>query len=122
MIVPVASRLAIAFGVGFVSGGKIQFNPSVPLLVMGEPVTVKSDEGADNATLVTVPLPVDCVAHTHAVPFHFSIWFVVQVESNPRFSVPLVPPPVRPLPEAVVIPVMVPWPVPGNVWPVANVI
>ena len=54
---PVASRFTIALAVLTFVGGTLQLSPSVPLLVMGEPLTVKSDAGADSATLVTLPLP-----------------------------------------------------------------
>src|ERR1039458_6031090 len=73
---------------------------SVPVPVIGPPV-----RPAPLATLVTVPVPAE--AQAHAVPFHCSTCFVVQVFSRPRLSVPLVPPPVRPEPVAVVTPVMV---------------
>src|SRR5580700_444948 len=63
-----------------------------------------------------VPLPVE--EHAHEVPFHCKTCLALQVLVRPRESVPLVPPPVRPLPVAVVMPVMVP--VPGKVCPVTK--
>ena len=38
-------------------GATLQFRFRVPLLVIGEPVTVKSEDGALKPTLVTVPAP-----------------------------------------------------------------
>src|SRR4030088_1631111 len=114
---PVASRLTIAFAVSLLAGGTFQDNPNVPAPVTGEPLMVKSDAGAVTPTLVTVPVPP--FAHTHVVPFHCNICLVAHVLSRLRPSVPLVPPPVSPLPLAVVTPVMVP--APGNVCPVAKV-
>ena len=58
-------------------------------------------------TPVIVPAPLG-VAHAQAVPFHSNTWPLAQLVSRPRFSVPLVPPPVRPLPLAVVTPVSPP--------------
>src|SRR5580700_2229661 len=63
-----------------------------------------------------VPLPVE--EHAHEVPFHCKTCLALHVLVRPRASVPLVPPPVRPLPVAVVMPVMVP--VPGKVCPVTK--
>src|SRR5580704_1124902 len=51
-----------------------------------------------------------------------SMALVIPPAGTLRLNVPDVPPPVSPLPDAVVIPVIVPDPVPGNVWPVAKVI
>src|SRR5271166_5910987 len=73
---------------------------SVPAPVIGPPVSP-----APLPTLVTVPVPAE--AQAHVVPFHCSTCLLAQVFSRPRFSVPLVPPPVRPEPVAVVTPVMV---------------
>src|SRR5580693_5651769 len=85
---------------------------SVPLVVIGPPFSP-----SPVPTLVTVPAPAE--AQAHALPLHCNTCFVVQVVSRLRFNVPLAPPPVRPEPLAVVIPVIVP--VPGKVCPVANV-
>jgi hypothetical protein len=65
---PVPSRFTIALAVLAVSGATSQARPSVPLVVIGDPVTMKSVEGAVKPTLVTLPKPP--VAHTHTVPFH----------------------------------------------------
>src|SRR5579864_6036821 len=54
---PVLSRLTMAFAVLLLVGDTVQESPSVPLWVMGEPLTVKSDAGALSPTLVTVPTP-----------------------------------------------------------------
>src|ERR1700680_2678606 len=43
---PAASRFTIALAVSVLVGATLQFRPSVPLFVIGEPVTVKSVEGA----------------------------------------------------------------------------
>ena len=40
-------------------------------LVTGEPLTIKSDDGADRPALVIVPIP--ALTHTQAVPFHCKI-------------------------------------------------
>src|SRR5580704_1401774 len=55
---PDASRFTIAFGVFPLVGAMFQFRPSVPLLVTGDPVTVKSEMEALSPTLFTVPEPV----------------------------------------------------------------
>ncbi len=54
---PLASRLTIAFAASLLVGATFQFRFSVPLLVTGEPVTLKSEDGALRPTLVTVPAP-----------------------------------------------------------------
>src|SRR5580658_6798293 len=60
-----------------------------------------------------VIVPVPTAAHIHEVPFHCSTWLAAHAFVKDRFSVPLVPPPVRPLPLAVFTPVIVPSP-PAN--------
>src|SRR5208337_3455034 len=59
-------------------------------------------------TPVIVPVPAD--AHAQALPFHCSTCFAAHVWISDRLSVPLLPPPVSPLPLAVVTPVSVPPP------------
>ena len=86
-------------------------------MVTGEPVTVKSDAGAVTPTLVIVAR----AEHAQEEPFHTSACLEAQVLVSDTFRLPLVPPPVSPLPLAVVTPVIVPGPVPGNVCPVAKV-
>src|ERR1700732_1484721 len=54
---PDASRLTMAFATSALVGATVQLSPSVPLPVSGEPLTVKSVEGAPRPTLVTVPVP-----------------------------------------------------------------
>src|SRR5580700_2631952 len=54
---PLPSRLTIAFAVSPGDGATFQARFSVPLLVTGEPLTVRSDVGALNPTLVTLPVP-----------------------------------------------------------------
>src|SRR5580704_3654938 len=54
---PVESRFTIAFAVAAAVGATFQFRASVPLLVTGDPPTVKSDDGALSPTLVTEPPP-----------------------------------------------------------------
>jgi len=115
---PEPSRFTIAFAVFVLVGATVQFNPRLPLPVTGEPLTVNSEAGALRPTLVTVPVPL-MVLHAHAVPFHCNTWLAAHVFSRLRLSVPLVPPPVKPLPLAVVTPVIVP--VPENICPVAKV-
>jgi len=66
-----ASRFTMEFAMLALVGAMFQEKFSVPVLVTGEPLTLKSDAGAVNPTLVTVPLPAD--AHTHALPFHCSV-------------------------------------------------
>ena len=68
---PFASRFTMEFAILALVGAMFQEKFSVPVLVTGEPLTLKSDAGAVNPTLVTVPLPAD--AHTHALPFHCSV-------------------------------------------------
>ena len=58
----VESRLTMALAVLPLVGATFQFRPSVPLAVTGEPVTVKSEEGALKPTLVTVPTTTHCFA------------------------------------------------------------
>jgi hypothetical protein len=55
---PEASRFTIAFAVSALVGATFQAKFKVPLVVTGEPLTVKSDAGADSPTLFTVPAPV----------------------------------------------------------------
>jgi hypothetical protein len=69
---PVESRFTMALFVSLLVGATFQLRPSVPLVVTGEPVTVKSDEGALRPTLVTVPLPFN-VWQAHAEPFQTRI-------------------------------------------------
>jgi hypothetical protein len=52
---PLESRLTIALAVSALEGETVQFSASVPAPVTGEPLTVKSDDGADRPTLVAVP-------------------------------------------------------------------
>ncbi len=54
---PEPSRFTIAFAVSALVGVTFHAMLSVPLLVTGEPVTVKSVEGAASPTLFTVPAP-----------------------------------------------------------------
>src|SRR5262249_44782477 len=54
---PNESRFTIAFGVLALVGATVQFRPSVPLPITGEPLTVKSESGAVRPTLVRVPAP-----------------------------------------------------------------
>jgi hypothetical protein len=54
---PLPSLFTIAFGMLALVGATVQFSPSVPLVVTGEPVTVKSVAGALSPTLVTLPVP-----------------------------------------------------------------
>ena len=68
---PVESRFTIALAVLADVGAIVQFSPSVPLPVIGEPVTLKSDEGALRPTLVTVPPPFN-VWQAQADPFQTS--------------------------------------------------
>src|SRR5262249_3601756 len=55
---PDPSRFAIALAVAELVGATFQPRARVPLPVTGDPPTVKSDDGAESPTLVTVPLPV----------------------------------------------------------------
>ena len=55
---PLASRFTIALAVSAFVGATFQFSSSVPLVVTGEPHTVKSETGALSPTLVTVPFAV----------------------------------------------------------------
>ena len=68
---PVLSRFTIALAALADVGATVQFRPNVPAVMMGEPVTVKSELGALSPTLVTVPEPVRS-AQPHADPLHFS--------------------------------------------------
>ena len=54
---PNASRFTMALAVLALVRTTVQFRPSVPADVIGEPVTVKSELGAEKPTLVTVPPP-----------------------------------------------------------------
>src|SRR5580658_1708716 len=54
---PVESRLTMELAVSELVGAVFHFRASVPLVVTGEPLTVKSELGALRLTLVTVPLP-----------------------------------------------------------------
>src|SRR5215471_13668190 len=65
-------------------------------------------------------VPVLIAAQTHELPFHSSTWLTAQVFCRLSDNDPVVPPPVNPLPPAVVTPEIVP--APGNVCPVAKVI
>jgi hypothetical protein len=65
--------LTIALAVAALVGATFHFRPRVPLLVTGDPLTVKSDAGADNPTLVTVPPLLLSAEQAQAVPFHFKI-------------------------------------------------
>src|SRR5579862_6974113 len=55
---PLASRFTIALAVAADVGATFQAIFSVPDVVTGEPVTLKSEVGALSPTLVTVPVPV----------------------------------------------------------------
>src|SRR5215831_18253705 len=52
---PLESRLTIALAVSALVGATVQFSARVPAPVTGEPLTVRSDDGADRPTLVAVP-------------------------------------------------------------------
>src|SRR5580704_2758654 len=106
---PDESRLTMALAVAALVGGTFQFRPTVPPVVTGDPLTVKSEEGALKPTLVTVPLP-PAVWQVHADPFQASVWPELQLVVRLKFRLPAAAPPVRPLPLAVVTPVMVPVP------------
>ena len=54
---PVLSRFTMALAVFALVGATFQFRFNVPLLVTGEPLTVKSELGALRPTLLTVPAP-----------------------------------------------------------------
>jgi hypothetical protein len=71
-------------------------------------------------TPVIVPLP-PIVAQAQAVPLHWRTCFDEHVFNRLSVRLPVEPPPLSPLPVAVVTPVIVPVPVPGKVWPLANV-
>src|SRR5690242_16564302 len=94
---PEASRFTIALAVFALVGATVQFRPNVPAVVIGEPVTVKSELGALRATLVTVPEP-ERLAQAHDDPFHCNTCLLAQVFVSERLRVPLVPPPTNPLP------------------------
>jgi hypothetical protein len=47
----------MAFAVSAFVGATVQFSASVPLLVTGDPLTVKSELGALSPTLLTVAAP-----------------------------------------------------------------
>ena len=57
MKLPVPSRLTMAFAVGALVGADLPGQGNVPLVVTGEPETVKSEAGAVRATLLTEPVP-----------------------------------------------------------------
>src|SRR5262245_5568866 len=90
---PLASRLTIALAVLLEVGATFQFKPRVPLEVTGDPLTVKSDDGAESPTLVTVPVP-PMVLQAQADPFHASIWPLEQVFSRLSLAMPEFVPPV----------------------------
>src|SRR5258708_7019228 len=52
---PLASRFTIALAVSALVGATFQVSPRVPLVVTGDPLTVKSDDGALSPILFTVP-------------------------------------------------------------------
>jgi hypothetical protein len=54
---PVESRFTMAFAVAAFVGATFHAKFSVPEVVTGDPVTVKSEVGAVNPTLVTEPVP-----------------------------------------------------------------
>src|SRR5260370_32591402 len=93
LMLPAVSRLTIALDTLLLVGGTFQFRLSVPLLVTGEPLTVKSDEGAANATLLTVPVPGNaCPEANEMIPL-FEIVSpvsagVVAPDPKSRFSLP----------------------------------
>src|SRR5579862_4601517 len=84
---PEASRFTIALAVSVLVGATVQARLSVPFVVSGEPLTVKSEEGAARATLVTLPPLLLSAAQAQAEPFHFKIWLAVQVLRSFRFKV-----------------------------------
>jgi hypothetical protein len=54
---PVESRLTMALAVSVLVGAVFHFRASAPVVVTGEPLTLKSEPGALRPTLVTDPLP-----------------------------------------------------------------
>src|ERR1700686_2821388 len=82
---PVLSRFTIAFAVSLLVGATFQLRPSVPLLVTGEPLTVKSDDGALSATLFTVP-----TLDGNVCPDANVIWPLLEIDSpvSPGVAVP----------------------------------
>src|ERR1700680_650342 len=73
---PVPSRFTIAFAVFALVGATFQFSPSVPVLVTGEPLTVKYDDGALRPTLATLPaLGNDCPETNDTLP----VWSTLKV-------------------------------------------
>jgi hypothetical protein len=54
---PEPSRFTIAFAVSALVGATFQAKFRVPAVFTGDPLTVKSDAGADSPTLVTGPVP-----------------------------------------------------------------
>ncbi len=92
---PDASRFTIAFAVLRLVGATVQLSPSVPLPVTGDPLTVKSADGADSPTLFTVPGPVPGnVCPTAKVKMPLLLIFspvsagALVPEPNSRFKVP----------------------------------
>ena len=69
----------------------------------------KTAEGERNLLEKHIP----ALAQAHALPFHWRIWVDEQVVMRDRLSVPLLPPPVRPLPLAVLMPA-IPPPLPAR--------
>src|SRR5208337_3115633 len=91
---PLESRLTIALAVAALVGATFQFSPSVPLVVTGEPLTVKSDDGALSPTLFTVP-----TVEGNVCPLANVIWPLFEIDSpvsvgvavpdpNSRFNLP----------------------------------
>src|SRR5580658_4055278 len=91
---PLASRLTIAFAVAVLVGATAQFRPRVPLPVTGEPLTVKSDDGALSPTLFTVP-----TFDGNVCPLANVTWPLLEIDSpvsvgvavpdpNSRFNLP----------------------------------
>ena len=95
---PLVSRLTIALAVAALVGAMVQFSPRVPLPVIGDPLTVKSEDGALMPALVTVPPLLLSAAQPHAEPFHFRICPLEQLLVRPRLVLPpkeTDPPPVK---------------------------
>jgi hypothetical protein len=87
--------------------------PAVAMLNVPEPVTGPPVNPALLATLVTLPEPVG-EAQTQVLPLHCRICFAAHVCVSDRLSVPPVPPPINPLPFAVVMPAIPPPPASGE--------
>src|SRR5580704_8318244 len=100
VLFPVKVLLAASNGTWVVFKFRVTF-PLVPPPVRSAPAVTPVIE------------PVPAFEHAHALPFHCSIWLAAHPLVSDRFNVPLVPPPVSPLPDAVFTPVMVPSP-PAN--------